>query len=142
IPNLPPGFDEFFKDFMEKQRQGEKGDKDKDSSPTPRERKTTSLGSGFIIDPTGYVVTNNHVIQDADEINVILHDDTNLKAKVIGHDPKTDVALLKVEYSKPLPYVGFGDSDKMKVGDWIVVIGNPFGLGGTVTQGIISARAR
>jgi serine protease Do len=139
MPNLPPGFDDFFKDFMEKQHPGGKAQPD---GPAPRERKTTSLGSGFIIDPTGYVVTNNHVIQDADEINVILHDDTNLKAKVIGRDPKTDVALLKVEHNKPLPYVAFGDSDSMKVGDWIVVIGNPFGLGGTVTQGIISARAR
>jgi serine protease Do len=141
MPNLPPGFDDFFKDFMEKQRPGSPGDKHMDG-PAPRERKTTSLGSGFIIDPAGFVVTNNHVIQDADEINVILHDDTNLKAKVVGRDPKTDVALLKLDYSKPLPYVAFGDSDTMKVGDWIVVIGNPFGLGGTVTAGIISARAR
>ncbi len=134
MPNLPPGFEEFFKNFKDKQKPGDK--------TPPRDRKTTSLGSGFIIDPKGYVVTNNHVIQDADEINVILHDDTNLKAKLVGRDPKTDLALLKVEYAKPLPYVSFGDSDKMRVGDWIVVIGNPFGLGGSVTQGIISARAR
>ncbi|MBI3420324.1 MAG: DegQ family serine endoprotease [Proteobacteria bacterium] len=142
MPNMPPGFDEFFKDFMDKQRGQGQGQGESDKDATPRERKTTSLGSGFLIDPSGYVVTNNHVIQDADEINVILHDDTNLKAKVIGRDPKTDIALLKVEHSKPLPYVKFGDSDTMKVGDWIVVIGNPFGLGGTVTQGIISARQR
>jgi serine protease Do len=137
MQNMPPGFEEFFKNFMNKQRP-----LGPDGKPAPRDRKTTSLGSGFLIDPKGYVVTNNHVIQDADEINVILHDDTNLKAKLVGRDPKTDLALLKVEYAKPLPYVGFGDSDKMRVGDWLVVIGNPFGLGGTVTQGIISARAR
>lgn len=137
MPQFPPGspFEEFFKDFMERQPGGGQGG-------TPRQRKTTSLGSGFIIDATGYIVTNNHVIQDADEINVILHDETNLKASLVGRDPKTDIALLKVTSPKPLPAVTFGDSDKMKVGDWIVVIGNPFGLGGTVTQGIISARAR
>ncbi len=138
MPQFPPGspFEDFFKDFMEKQPGG------KGMQEMPRQRKTTSLGSGFIIDPTGYIVTNNHVIQDADEINVILHDGTNLKATLVGRDSKTDVALLKVTSAKPLPYVPFGDSDKMKVGDWILVIGNPFGLGGTVTQGIISARAR
>ncbi len=136
MPGLPPGFEDFFKDFMERSTPGGK------NALPYRERKTTSLGSGFIIDPSGYIVTNNHVIQDADEINVILHDDTSLKAKVVGRDPKTDISLLKVEYSRPLPYLTFGDSDVMKVGDWILVIGNPFGLGGTVTQGIISARAR
>jgi serine protease Do len=127
---LPPGspFEEFFKDFMEKHK-GEK-------------HKATSLGSGFIIDPTGYIVTNYHVVQDADEITVILQDDTNLSAKVIGKDKKTDLALLKVESKKPLPAVGWGDSDKVRVGDWIMAIGDPYGLGGTVTAGIISARAR
>lgn len=137
MPQFPPGspFEEFFKDFMDKNGQGmEPG--------MPHVRKTTSLGSGFIIDPSGYIVTNNHVIDGADEVNVILHDDTSLKAKIIGRDTKTDLALLKVSASKPLPAVSFGDSDKMRVGDWILVIGNPFGLGGTVTQGIISARAR
>ncbi len=136
LPQFPPGspFEDFFKDFMEKHK--------KQLQQPGHQRKTTSLGSGFIIDAGGYVVTNNHVIQDADEITVILHDDTNLKAKLVGRDPKTDVALLKVESKQPLPYVTFGDSDSMKVGDWILVIGNPFGLGGTVTSGIISARAR
>lgn len=108
----------------------------------PVEREAQSLGSGFIISPEGYVVTNNHVIEGASEIHVILSDDTRLDAKVIGHDPKTDVALLKVESDKKLPYVEFGDSDKARVGDWVIAIGNPFGLGGTVTAGIISARAR
>ena len=136
IPQFPPGspFEEFFKDFFDRNRP--------DAQRPQQERKSTSLGSGFIVDPSGYVVTNNHVIEDADEITVILHDDTNLKAKLIGRDKNTDLALLKVESSKPLPSVKFGDSDKSRVGDWVVAIGNPFGLGGTVTAGIISARAR
>lgn len=135
FPEFPPGspLEDFFKDFMEKHKQ---------APNMPRQRKTTSLGSGFIIDQSGYIVTNNHVIQDADEITVILHDETNLKATVVGRDNKTDLAVLKVTSSKPLPAVAFGDSDKMRVGDWILVIGNPFGLGGTVTTGIISARSR
>ncbi len=135
---LPPGspFEEFFKDFLEKQgRNGKEGGK-------PRKHKTTSLGSGFIVDSSGYIVTNNHVIQDADEITVILQDDTNLPATLVGRDKKTDLALLKVETKKPLSAVGWGDSDRIRVGDWILAIGNPFGLGGTVTTGIISARAR
>lgn len=132
IPQFPPGspFEEFFRDFFDRGR------------PESQPRRTTSLGSGFIVDGSGFIVTNNHVIEDADEITVILHDDTNLKAKLVGRDAKTDIALLKVEPSKPLPFVKFGDSDKSRVGDWVVAIGNPFGLGGTVTQGIISARAR
>ena len=131
---LPPGspFEDFFKEF--KQKQGK--------DQTPRKHKATALGSGFIIDPAGYIVTNNHVIDDADSINVILQDDTNLTATVVGRDKKTDLALLKVTPKKPLTAVSFGDSDKIRVGDWILAIGNPYGLGGTVTAGIISARAR
>lgn len=102
----------------------------------------TSLGSGFIIDPAGYIVTNNHVIADADEITVTLANDSRLKAKVIGRDAKTDLALLKVKPDTPLHAVGFGDSHATRVGDWVVAIGNPFGLGGTVTAGIVSARHR
>src|SRR5205807_9839491 len=102
----------------------------------------TSLGSGFVIDPAGYIVTNNHVIADADEITVILSDDTNLKAEVIGRDTKTDVAVLKVKTDKPLVGLTWGDSDKARVGDWVLAIGNPFGLGGSVTAGILSARQR
>lgn len=134
---FPPGspFEDFFRDFMDKNRGEYKGQKE-------RKQKTTSLGSGFIIDPAGYIVTNNHVIQDADEITVILQDDTNLTASVVGRDKKTDLAVLKVESKKPLPFVRFADSDKARVGDWILAIGNPFGLGGSVTAGIISARAR
>jgi serine protease Do len=129
---LPPGspFEQFFKDFMDKQKNA------------PKKHKSSALGSGFIIDSSGYIVTNNHVVQDADEITVILQDDTNLPAKIIGRDKKTDLALLKVESKKPLTSVSWGDSDKSRVGDWIIAIGDPFGLGGTVTAGIISARSR
>ncbi len=132
MPQLPPGspFEEFFKEFFDRNR------------PEQRTHKATSLGSGFIVDAKGYVVTNNHVIQDADEITVIMHDDTRLEAQVVGRDVKTDIAVLKVEASKPLTFVSFGDSDESRVGDWVLAIGNPFGLGGTVTAGIISARGR
>jgi serine protease Do len=134
IPQFPPGspFEEFFKDFFDRQQKQE------------RTRKVTSLGSGFIIDPAGYIVTNNHVIADSDDVMVQIEDGSqaNLKAKIIGRDNKTDLALLKVEAGHPLPFVKWGDSDKTRVGDWVVAIGNPFGLGGTVTAGIVSARAR
>jgi serine protease Do len=105
-------------------------------------QEVTSLGSGFIIDASGYVVTNAHVIADAEEISIKLHDNRELKAEVVGRDTKTDLALLKVESDKPLPFVKFGNSDNARVGDWVIAIGNPFGLGGTVTAGIISARSR
>jgi serine protease Do len=137
LPQFPPGspFEEFFHDFLE--RNLPKGD-----HPDVMPHKATSLGSGFIVDPSGYVVTNNHVIADADEITVILHDNTNLKAKVVGRDTKTDLALLKVNTDKPLVAVSWGDSDVARVGDWVLAIGNPFGLGGSVTAGILSARQR
>ncbi len=134
LPEDSP-FNEFFKEFKKQHDKSDKGSK-------KRANKATSLGSGFIIDPEGYIVTNNHVIQDAEEINVILHDDTNLSATVVGRDKKTDLAVLKVQTKKPLIAVAFGDSDKIRVGDWVLAIGNPYGLGGTVTAGIISARAR
>jgi serine protease Do len=105
-------------------------------------RHVTSLGSGFIIDPSGIIVTNNHVVEDADEITVTLNDGTSLPAKLIGRDDKTDLALLKVVPKKPLPSSHFGNSDKARVGDWVMAIGNPFGLGSTVTTGIVSARNR
>jgi len=132
MPQLLPGspFEDFFKEFFERNQNQN------------RQRRATSLGSGFIVSADGYVVTNNHVIQDADEISVILHDDTRLEAKLVGRDAKTDLALLKVEFDKELPFSKFGNSDKMRVGDWAMAIGNPFGLGGTVTAGIISARGR
>lgn len=128
--------EEWFKDF-ERRRQDEQ-----DAPNKPRTRKQTSLGSGFIIDKAGYVVTNNHVVEGADKISVTLHDDTVLDAKLIGSDAKTDIALLKVETTRTLTPVPWGNSDKVRVGDWALAIGNPFGLGGTVTLGIISARAR
>ena len=102
----------------------------------------TSLGSGFIVHPDGYVVTNHHVIAEAAEITVVLHDNTRLDAKIVGRDPKTDLALLKIEGANALPFVKFGDSDAARVGDWVIAIGNPFGLGNTVTAGIISGRGR
>jgi len=134
---FPPGspFEDFFKEFKKKQEQ-------KNGSDTPHKHKAIALGSGFIVDSSGYVVTNNHVIDGADSITVILQDDTNLPATVVGRDKKTDLALLKITAKKPLTAVSFGDSDKVRVGDWILAIGNPYGLGGTVTSGIISARAR
>ena len=101
-----------------------------------------ALGSGFVIDPAGYVVTNNHVVDGAHKITVTLDDGSSHPAKIIGRDAKTDLALLKIDAGKPLPYVGFGDSGKEQVGDWVVAVGNPFGLGGTVTAGIVSAHGR
>ncbi|HEY3779169.1 MAG TPA: Do family serine endopeptidase [Rhizomicrobium sp.] len=103
---------------------------------------THALGSGFIIDPAGYVVTNNHVIDDASDIQVTLADGTTVAAHVVGRDAKTDIALLKIPATHPLPYLAFGDSRKAHVGDWVVAVGNPFGLGGTVTAGIISGDNR
>jgi len=141
MPQLPPGspFEEFFEEFF-KNRRGQGGD-----TPAPRTpRRVSSLGSGFIIDAAGVVVTNNHVIADADEINVILNDGTKLKAEVTGHDKKTDLALLKVTPipGKPLKAVKFGDSEKLRLGEWVIAIGNPFSLGGSVSAGIVSARNR
>jgi serine protease Do len=135
VPRLPEGspfqdfFDEFFRD-----RQGGGG--------TPR--RVQSLGSGFVIDAQqGIVITNNHVIQDADEIEVNFSDGGKLKAELVGTDPKTDIAVLKVDPSlRTLKAVPFGDSNEMRIGDWVMAIGNPFGLGGSVTVGIVSARNR
>lgn len=135
LPQLPPGspFEDFFKDFM-------------DRNAPQQKRKAISLGSGFIIHSNGdnesYVVTNNHVVEGAEEVTVILQDDTRMDAEIVGRDPKTDLAVLKVKSEKKLPFVKFGNSNKTRVGDWAVAIGNPFGLGGTVTAGIVSARGR
>ncbi len=126
-------FEEFFKEFFERR-----------GGPPPRQekRRASSLGSGFIIDASGYIVTNHHVIADADEITVRLHDDTLLEAELVGSDEKTDLALLKVKSDEPLSATSWGVSEKTRIGDWVIAIGNPFGLGGTVTAGIISARQR
>jgi serine protease Do len=107
-----------------------------------QDRTVSSLGSGFIIDPKGYIVTNHHVIENADEIMVNLSNETKYNARLVGSDPKTDIALLKIKAKENLPFIALADSDKSQVGDWIIAIGNPFGLGGTVTAGIISAKAR
>jgi len=132
---LPPGspYEELFRKFFEEQ-QGE------GNMPPPGDAH--ALGSGFIVDPAGYVVTNHHVVGEADEITVVLNDGTRLPATIKGRDPKTDLALLKVETATPLPFVKFGDSSKTRVGDWVLAVGNPFGLGGSVTAGIISANGR
>ncbi len=126
-----------FRDFFDQfnRRRGGNGE-------PRRPRNATSLGSGFIIDTEGYVVTNNHVIEGADEITVILHGGKRYEAKIVGRDKKTDMALLKIEPEQKLTAVPFGDSSKARVGDWVIAIGNPLGLGGTVTAGIISARGR
>jgi serine protease Do len=128
-PQAPEGspLDDFFKDFMDRGN---------------RPRRVQSLGSGFVIDPAGYIVTNNHVIDGADEITVILNDTTSMPATLIGKDDKMDLALLKVNSKQPLSVAKFGDSDKARVGDLVMAIGDPFGLGGTVTTGIVSARNR
>ena len=132
----PPGapLDEFFRDFF-----AEKG---APGGPNPPLSRVASLGSGFVIDPSGLIVTNNHVIANAEQITVTLSDDTTLQAEVIGRDAVSDLALLKVEPKTPLAAASWGDSAKARVGDWVLAIGNPFGLGGTVTSGIISATAR
>ena len=109
---------------------------------TPQERKSSALGSGFIIDETGIVITNNHVIKDAEDIVVKVNGDKEYKAKVLGADPLMDIAVLKLETDEKFKPVAFGNSDKARIGDWVIAIGNPFGLGGTVTAGIISARNR
>ena len=124
---FPPGspFEDMFKEFG-----------------TPQERKSAALGSGFIIDEKGIVVTNNHVIQDAEDILVRVDGDKEFKARVIGADPLSDIAVLQLDTKEKFVPVKFGDSDKARIGDWVIAIGNPFGLGGTVTSGIISARNR
>jgi serine protease Do len=131
FPQSP--FDEMLRRFFEQQ-----------GRPMPREHAehTVALGSGFIIDPAGYIVTNNHVVQNADKVTVIFQDDSQHAAKVIGRDAKTDLALLKIDAAKPLPYVSWGDSSAEEVGDWVLAVGNPFGLGGSVSPGFVSARGR
>jgi len=144
MPQLPPGspFEEFFDDFFKNRRGPGGGSKGGDRNSDLQPRKTNSLGSGFIVDTSGIVVTNNHVIADADEINVIMNDGTKIKAELVGVDKKTDLAVLKFKPVKPLIAVKFGDSDKLRLGEWVIAIGNPFSLGGTVTAGIVSARNR
>ncbi len=146
VPQAPPGspFEEFFRDFFNRNRPPE------GQAPAPgpqqrpqQQRRGQSLGSGFIIDAQqGIVVTNNHVIDGADEINVILSDNTTIRAELLGTDPRTDIAVLRIRTDRTLTAVPWGNSDEALVGDWVIAIGNPFGLGGSVTAGIVSARGR
>lgn len=137
VPQLPDDspFKDFFDDFLKK-RQGEGG------GQTPSDRTVTSMGSGFVIDAQGFLVTNNHVVEGAEKITVKFQDGTELKAELVGRDAKTDLAVIKVKSDKPLPVVSFGDSDKLRIGEWVMAIGNPYGLGGSVSLGIVSARNR
>ena len=137
-PMVPPGspFEQFFKDFQD--QQGQPGQGDENAPP----RRSEALGSGFVISEDGYIVTNNHVIEGADEISIEFYSGEKLDAKVVGTDLNTDIALLKVESKKPLPFVKFGDSDLMRVGDWVMAMGNPLGQGFSVSAGIVSARNR
>ncbi|MCP8937207.1 Do family serine endopeptidase [Alsobacter sp. SYSU M60028] len=137
-PQLPPGspFQEFFDDFFNNRGPNGGGD-----APRPQ-RRSSSLGSGFVIDPSGIVVTNNHVIGDANDVTVIFADGRKLKAEIVGKDAKMDLAVLRVKSDKPLKAVKFGDSEAARIGDWVMAIGNPFGLGGSVSAGIVSARNR
>ena len=131
-PIVPEGspFEDFFREFRDRSGQGD------------RPRRTSALGSGFVISEDGFVVTNNHVIESADEIIIEFFSGRELQAEVVGTDPKTDIALLKVEAEEPLPYVSFGDSDTARVGDWVMAMGNPLGQGFSVSAGIVSARNR
>lgn len=140
LPQLGPDtpFGDLFEEFFNRRgRGGEQG-----QNQPPQQRRSQSAGSGFVIDPSGIVVTNNHVIGDANEITVIFNSGLRLKAEVIGKDTKVDLAVLRVKHDKPLESVKFGDSDKMRIGDPVMAIGNPFGLGGSVSSGIVSARNR
>ncbi len=170
LPQVPPGapFEDFFNDFFNKrgeggenqpgqpnQRRGEnqpnqpnqpnrrgESNRGEGNNGPGQQRRSSSLGSGFVIDASGIVITNNHVIGDANDITVNFNDGTKLKAEVIGKDPKTDLAVLKVKSDKPLKFVKFGDDQASRVGDWVVAIGNPFGFDSSVSAGILSARNR
>ncbi|MEY4984411.1 MAG: hypothetical protein RIR62_2677 [Pseudomonadota bacterium] len=132
-PMVPEGspFEDFFREFQDRNGQGPRGP-----------QRSEALGSGFVISADGYIVTNNHVIEGADEIEIEFFSGDRLKAEIVGTDPKTDIALLKVTSEEPLPFVQFGDSDLMRVGDWVMAMGNPLGQGFSVSAGIVSARGR
>ncbi len=137
-PMVPEGspFEEFFRDFLDRNGEGGNGQ-------APRSRRSSALGSGFVISEDGFIVTNNHVIDGADEIEIEFFGDRGtLPATVVGTDPNTDIALLKVETDTPLPFVPFGDSNAIRVGDWVMAMGNPLGQGFSISAGIISARGR
>jgi serine protease Do len=137
--NQATPFDEFLRRFFEQQGLPNSQQRRR---PQPRAGRAMALGSGFIIDPEGDIVTNNHVVGNSDTVTVSLPDSSKHPARVLGRDERIDLALLKIDSDRPLPFVSWGDSDAAKVGDWVVAVGNPFGLGGTVTSGIISALGR
>ncbi|PCI43553.1 MAG: serine protease [Alphaproteobacteria bacterium] len=139
VPKIP-GMEDFFKRFD--RDGGQEEGRNKNGKERPRTRQRQSLGSGFIIDPSGIIITNNHVIDKADVVMIKMYDGREFEAKVIGKDSKLDLAVLKVETDEPLPFVTFGDDAKSRIGDWVLAIGNPYALGGTITAGIISARNR
>ncbi len=163
LPQVPPGapFEDFFNDFFNRregqpnqpnqpprgenqpnQRRGENQPNQRRGDGNGQQRRSSSLGSGFVIDASGIVITNNHVIGEANDITVNFNDGTKLKAEVVGRDAKTDIAVLRVKPDKPLKFVKFGDDQKSRVGDWVVAIGNPFGFDSSVSAGILSARNR
>ncbi|MCX7323752.1 MAG: DegQ family serine endoprotease [Hyphomicrobiales bacterium] len=158
VPGLGPDtpFGDLFEEFFNRRREGQPGQPGAPGQPprqgenqapgTPRQqpeqRRGQSAGSGFVIDPSGIVITNNHVIGESNDITVIFSDGRRLKAEVVGKDPKVDLAVLRVKSDTPLKSVKFGDSDKARIGDWVMAIGNPFGLGGSVSIGIVSAKNR
>ncbi|QDH18021.1 Do family serine endopeptidase [Swingsia samuiensis] len=133
VPEFPPGspLEKFYHDYMNHK-----------PAPNRPPRRMQALGSGFIIDPAGIIVTNNHVIEDADQITVTLHDGTEMPARIVGRDSQVDLAVLEVKPPHPLPAVSLSNSDAARIGDWVLAIGNPLGLNGTVTAGIISSRGR
>lgn len=146
IPQIPDDspFKDFFDEFLKKKQQqapnGQGGDQG--ATPAPEDQTVNSMGSGFIVDAAGLIVTNNHVVEGAESIQVHMQDGTIMKAELVGRDPKTDLAVIRVKPEKPLPTVAFGDSDNLRIGEWVTAIGNPFGLGGSVSLGIVSARNR
>ncbi len=146
VPQVPDDspFKDFFDEFLKKRLQpspdGAPGGDN--TTPAPDDRSVSSMGSGFIINASGLIVTNNHVVEGADSIQVHMQDGTILKAELVGRDPKVDLAVIRVKSEKPLTAVSFGDSDKLRIGEWVTAIGNPFGLGGSVSLGIVSARNR
>lgn len=134
LRGLPPSaIDELLRRFFEQQHRGGA------SGPT---LARMALGSGFIVDPSGYVVTDDHVVENAEKVTIIIQDSTEYPARIVGRDPMTDLALLKIDAGRPLPYARWGDSDDARIGDWVLAIGNPFGLDNTVSSGIISGRGR
>jgi serine protease Do len=163
LPNVPPGapFEDFFNDFFNRRGEGGQGERGQgdaqpnqrrgETSPNQRrgegngpgqQRRSNSLGSGFVIDPSGIIITNNHVIGEANDITINFNDGSKLKAEVVGRDAKVDLAVLKVKSDKPLKFVKFGDDSAARVGDWVIAIGNPFGFDSSVSAGILSARNR